>query len=134
MSNQSTSKAVPARDVLQKAAKAVHDGTGKHGDTERSFAMIGQLWQTYIVHAWMQRQNNIITAQDVAQMMVFVKMARAVYGHSADNHVDMAGYAALASTLNPINSLDKDIADAIGSNNGREEKHVVSGEGSARPS
>lgn len=123
-----------AANVLKDAASAVIKGTEIHGDTEKSFTMIGQLWQTYIVHAWMQRQNNLITPQDVAHLMVLVKIARASYGQSSDNHVDIAGYSALAAMLDPLNQMDKEVADALSTIDSGKEKPTVQSTGGARSS
>jgi len=89
-----------AVEVLSEAAKAIDDGAGKHGDTERSFAMIGSMWATYVSHAMAMRKKLELTAFDVATMMMMVKQARSLYGHSMDNQIDAAGYAALAAMLN----------------------------------
>ena len=42
-------------------------------------------------------------------MMMMVKQARSVYGHSIDNQIDAAGYAALAAMLDPMADLEDDI-------------------------
>jgi hypothetical protein len=61
--------------------------------------MIGQLWNVYLDHARLRRGNEFIQPRDVAQMMIMVKIARSLYGHSRDNFVDAAGYSALAAML-----------------------------------
>ena len=90
-----------AADVLKKAAASIRSNAQVHGDTERSFKMIGEMWQTYLDHNRELRGYSTVTPFDVAQMMVMVKMARAAYGFSLDNHVDQVGYAALGAMMNP---------------------------------
>lgn len=91
--------------VLHTANKVVTtERGGQHGGAEDSFAMIGQLWQTYL-----RNTNNVraqyaseivITPKDVAQMMVLLKIARNVHGQlKDDDFVDQAGYTALAAAL-----------------------------------
>jgi len=87
--------------VLESAAKALSNGAATHGDTERSFSMIGTMWATYVSHAMAMRKELTLTGSDVATMMMMVKQARSLYGNSIDNSIDAAGYAALAAMLNP---------------------------------
>ena len=94
-----------ASDVLSKAQKAIDDGTEVHGDTYRSFDMIAQLWATYIGHTMAVHKKIALTPRDVATMMMMVKQVRSVYGHSQDNYVDAAGYAALAAMLDPMTGI-----------------------------
>jgi len=66
-----------------------------YGPPEDSFGLIAEFWNTYIA-----RIEFPIDAQDVAAMMILLKVARhATGGEMADNWVDMAGYAACASEL-----------------------------------
>jgi hypothetical protein len=77
------------------ALNAVIDGAKKHGDTQKSFTMIADLWTVYL------QARRVITAHDVAVMMSLLKIARAAYSYSFDNYVDEAGYTALAAMLHP---------------------------------
>jgi hypothetical protein len=98
-----------ATDVLSKAQRAINDGTEVHGDTYRSFEMIGQLWATYIGHTMTIHKKIALTPRDVATMMMMVKQVRSVYGHTVDNYVDAAGYAALAAMLDPMGRINDDL-------------------------
>jgi hypothetical protein len=93
-------------DILNRAIIAVEEGAAKHGDTKRSFELIAQLWSVYIGHVMSKRKKVEISSFDVANMMVMLKQARSVYGKSGDNQVDIAGYAAIAAMLNPVESVD----------------------------
>jgi hypothetical protein len=90
-----------AESVLLDAGKAIRDRLVEHGHTERSFRMVGELWSTYISHAYTSRDELHLQPHDIAQMMALTKIARAVYGYSMDNFIDGAGYTALASMLTP---------------------------------
>jgi Domain of unknown function (DUF6378) len=103
-----------ASKILQDAEHAISEGTQTHGDTDKSFQMIGTMWQTYLAHTVSSRKSPKITSFDVAQMLAIVKVARSVYGFSMDNHVDAAGYAALAGMLNPMGEIETDIETAMG--------------------
>jgi hypothetical protein len=90
-----------AESTLLDAASTIRERLEEHGHTERSFKLIGELWSSYITHAYTARDKLQLQAHDVAQMMALVKMSRAVYGYSMDNFVDSAGYTALAAMLTP---------------------------------
>lgn len=97
-------KAVPlskAEKVLKDAGATIRKRLKQHGHTESSFTMIASLWSNYIHHTVIARGNTKLLPQDVAQMMVLVKIARSVYGFSPDNFEDSAGYTALAAMLTP---------------------------------
>lgn len=88
-----------ASEILREAAGIVEGARNTtHGDKERSFALIGELWATYL------RGRHGITppveAFDVAQMMVLLKIARSIQGKPVRDHfVDAAGYAGIAGEL-----------------------------------
>jgi uncharacterized protein DUF6378 len=63
-----------------------------HGDAHDTFRKIATLWESYL--------DVPITVSDVGLMMVLLKVARAQQNSkNFDNHVDIAGYAALAAEL-----------------------------------
>jgi len=90
-----------AEKVLADALKQVTTKHKEHGDTSNSFAMIAEFWSTYVKHAAVVQGFTGVEAHDVTQMMVLLKVARSVYGKSADNHIDAAGYTALSALLEP---------------------------------
>lgn len=85
--------------TLNSALDQVRTKAKEHGDTTASFAMMSEFWTTYVRHTSVARSGLAIQPKDVAQMMVLLKIARTAYGKSGDNHVDEAGYAALAALL-----------------------------------
>lgn len=96
---------IVADSVLRSAAKTVTvDRPGQHGGTEDSFQMIADLWSTYLNNTkanFASLAQVEITAVDVAQMMVLLKVARATHGspEHADHYIDAAGYSSLAAGL-----------------------------------
>jgi hypothetical protein len=63
-----------------------------HGQAEDNFANISNLWSAYL--------NHPITQQDVAILMVLLKVVR-FKGNPThiDNAIDMCGYSALAGEI-----------------------------------
>lgn len=96
-----------ATHILGTANKVVTTERGnQHGGAEDSFAMIGQLWQTYLNNTrgnsgTIAHEGIQVTAYDVAQMMTLLKVARATHGNpqNEDNYVDAAGYQSLAAAI-----------------------------------
>lgn len=85
--------------VLEEAKRCIcQDRQNQYGAPEDSFFTIAQFWSTYLVEEG--KLNHILSKDDVAIMMVLLKVAR-TNGHKfhVDNYVDMAGYAALAAEL-----------------------------------
>tara|TARA_R110000764_G_scaffold105696_1_gene191409 strand:+ start:2130 stop:2390 length:261 start_codon:yes stop_codon:yes gene_type:complete len=81
-------------DILEEAAEIISGARQEqYGSPEDSFQKIADFWSTYLDHP--------ISAQDVSLMMVMLKVARVPDGTKAsrDTMVDIAGYAAIGSTL-----------------------------------
>jgi hypothetical protein len=92
-------------ELLTEAANIVAGDRNKtHGDKERSFAAIAEFWNTYLSFRKDRPINPQISPADVAQMMVLLKIARAIQGTPVRDHfLDAAGYAAIAGELNEAN-------------------------------
>lgn len=90
-----------AGDILQEAKTIVTgDRNTTHGDKERSFVVIAQLWDAYLTG---RKHGGSITAVDVSNMMVLLKIARSIQGAPVrDHYVDMAGYAAISGELQGV--------------------------------
>ena len=86
----------PTNTILDRA-KSIITGNRQttNGKPERSFHKIAERWSLTL--------GTTVTAQQVALMMVDLKMVRALEGVTTEGHddhfVDMAGYAALAAEL-----------------------------------
>jgi hypothetical protein len=84
--------------ILIDAANIVTgDRESTHGNKERSFNRIALLWNAYLES---RPTNTPLTAVDTAQMMVLLKIARALSGNpTRDHYLDEAAYAAIAGEL-----------------------------------
>lgn len=90
-------KPIPPRTALLNEATKItaQDRNAAYGEPEDNFANIAAYWNTYLTT--LPKQGNIIplTAQDVAHLMILMKMARLNTNPShRDSLVDIAGYAA----------------------------------------
>lgn len=84
-------------DILEEASNIINGARQEeYGKPEDSFQKIADYWGTYLDHP--------ISSQDVALMMVMLKVARVPDGKKAsrDTMVDIAGYAAIGSTLSSV--------------------------------
>ena len=86
-------------EILDKAKNIV---TGfretSYGSPESNFDLIARLWEEYLLARW--TQNHAILAEDVANMMILLKVARNATGRGKDdNYIDIAGYAACGGEL-----------------------------------
>lgn len=79
--------------VLEEAGNIISGNRDlQYGEPEENFTTIADLWNTYI------DKITVLTAKDVAMMMVLLKVAREVSGRGKrDNLIDIAGYAACAA-------------------------------------
>ena len=92
------------RDECLAAAMAATNGDRdeKHGQPEDSFTAIAMLWNAYFQSCGMA-PDGFLTDEDVAVMMILLKVARICTGSgNDDNFVDIAGYAACAAEINSI--------------------------------
>jgi hypothetical protein len=80
-------------EILRTANEFItKDRQATHGKAEDNFANIGRLWSAYL--------NHSITPQDVAILMVLLKVVRFKGNPShVDNAIDMCGYSALAGEI-----------------------------------
>lgn len=85
---------MPIRDQILETAKTIINGErqGTYGHAENSFSTIAQLWSAFL--------GKDLTAADVANMMILMKVARNTSGvYKEDNWVDICGYAALGGEI-----------------------------------
>ncbi len=94
------------RDKILEAARACVCGEreAQYGSPKTNFEAIGLLWGVYLNAAHPDYAKylpyNGISAEDVANMMALLKVARIATGKAGvDNFVDLAGYAALAGEI-----------------------------------
>ena len=81
-------------DILNEAGNCVlRDRDREYGTPEDSFAMIADLWTTYL------QERVVIAPRDVAAMMALLKIARIARSNKSDNWIDLAGYAACGGEI-----------------------------------
>ena len=80
-------------EILTRAGSIINgERQGIYGNAEESFAMIADFWMNYL--------GTPITASDVANMMILMKVARNSSGvYQDDNWIDICGYAALGGEI-----------------------------------
>lgn len=83
---------VTRQTILDEAVKL--DRNEQYGEPEDSFKTIAAMWTAYL------DGRSVISAADVAAMMVLFKTARISGGQAkTDNWVDIAGYAACGGEI-----------------------------------
>ena len=93
-------------DILKKASELVTgDRNETHGDAFQNHAEIAEFWNIYLDKKLQPMAS--ITAEDVALMMVLMKISRNTQGkkNNMDNFIDMCGYAAIAGEINDSGSF-----------------------------
>ena len=101
----SDNKEVAKQLILDAGRTIMSERPGIHGSAENSFQMIADMWSVYLRHIFYARNLQEVKIKlepvDVAQMMVQLKQARAIYGSrdNRDNFVDSIGYSALAGMM-----------------------------------
>jgi hypothetical protein len=82
-----------ATDTLRIAAEAVcGERNQSYGSPVDDFRTQAEMFSSYL-----SRTNGnevLVTASDIAALMILVKIARQAHCHKADNWIDAAGYAA----------------------------------------
>ena len=86
-------------DILKKTEKLVSESRhDKHGDKIINHENISRLWTGYLQIK--TKLNLVILPEDVANLMVLLKIARTQAGHfNIDDHVDACGYAAISGEI-----------------------------------
>lgn len=83
-------------EILEDAAEVVYDRPDTHGKPEDSFRKIAGMWNAYLGFP-----DDLLTGEDVANLMILLKVARNSEGHyHEDNYTDIAGYSENGARLN----------------------------------
>lgn len=83
----------PRGTVLAEAAELIHGERNKnYGSPTENFERIAAFWNVQLDNKL--KPGEVITAGDVADLMIAVKLARSVNQPKRDNYVDIAGYSA----------------------------------------
>lgn len=92
--------------ILDAAAIAVcSDRKKTYGEPEENFTKIANLWNAYLYEASGAVDPEILGPEDVAAMMILLKLARVIGSgyQDADSWVDIAGYAACGGAIGTRN-------------------------------
>ena len=93
-------------NILQHAKELVSsDRESTHGDVRENHEQIAEFWNIFLDKKLQPMAS--ITAEDVALMMVLMKISRNTQGkkNNLDNFIDMCGYAAIAGEINDTGSF-----------------------------
>ena len=71
----------------------------QYGSPEDSFAAIAAYWTAYLHSAGSLPEHCELVAEDVALMMILLKVARQGGRGKVDNWIDIAGYAACGGEI-----------------------------------
>ena len=91
---------ISKEEILKKAKDLISgDRNDTHGDAFQNHAEIAEFWNIFLDGKLRPMAN--ITAQDVAIMMILLKVSRSTQGEkfNIDNFIDMVGYAAIAGEI-----------------------------------
>ena len=97
---------VTKEEILKKARDLITgDRNETHGDAFQNHAEIAEFWNIFLDKKLQPMAS--ITAEDVALMMVLMKISRNTQGkkNNLDNFIDMCGYAAIAGEINDTGSF-----------------------------
>lgn len=93
-------------EVLHRARQAVADRGLNYGKPEDNFARIAARWTVHLHNCGLLSADQKLDAQNVALMMIDLKIARLENQHHEDSWVDIAGYAACGSEVGDKNNDD----------------------------
>ena len=91
--------------ILQEAERIVAGNRQfDYGPPEDNFQRISLLWIAYMIGKYPQlaelmNESDALNPEDVAMMMVLLKVARTMENTKRDNYVDGAGYLSIAARL-----------------------------------
>jgi|TARA_R110002124_G_scaffold197835_1_gene364888 hypothetical protein len=91
---------ISKEEILAKANEFISkDRNETHGDAFKNHAEIAEFWNIFLDNKLKPMAS--ITAQDVAVMMILLKISRSTQGEkfNIDNFIDMVGYAAIAGEI-----------------------------------
>ncbi len=90
------------KDILEAAIECVTGNREQdYGKAEDNFNTIADFWEAYIKKCCVGSDIDVcVRPEDVAAMMILLKVARVSSGHAKeDNWIDIAGYAACGGEI-----------------------------------
>ena len=97
-------KASEKKSILMEAEDIINGQRRQdYGSVTESFENVAGLWSEYLSRH-VKTGNNIakpvdLTGEDIANLMILMKVSRAQNGFHRDSYVDIAGYAGCAEKL-----------------------------------
>ncbi len=89
-----------SEDLLQEAIEVVSVSRNQdYGPPKINLQRICNYWNEYLDQNSNVTGDYRITPKIVCDLMILLKMARAVEGYKRDTYVDLAGYASLVSEV-----------------------------------
>ena len=86
--------------LFDKAKKTVsEDRQDDYGSATQNLADIAKMWTVYLEQAGNIASGTTISAKDVCQMMILLKVVRESKKHKHDNLVDICGYTAIMEQI-----------------------------------
>ena len=108
MNNINNVYAAEQLSVCQEADNIINGQRRKdYGKVNESFQQVADFWSTYlsrnVVNAFpdlpIGNMPVVLVAEDIANMMLLMKVSRAQNGFHRDSYVDIAGYAGCAEKI-----------------------------------
>lgn len=88
-------------NILQEADKITSGDRRKaYGDANKSLVNLANAWNNYLQTRGIVVEGRSISADDVAMLMIILKVYRNAAKPQRDNLVDIAGYARVAEMAN----------------------------------
>jgi hypothetical protein len=95
-------------NILEEAEMIIYGDREKtYGHPAVNLERVALLWQAYLAAAVQDKETFEFSAENVAWMMVLLKMARQINESKRDNLVDAAGYIALIERIEDGSSKNK---------------------------
>ena len=95
----------PARTIIADAAATISGPRREdYGSPTDSFNQIAEFWTAYLRKKPLAVANDgstllLLTAHDVINMMILLKVSRASNGYHRDSYLDIIGYSALSEQV-----------------------------------
>lgn len=114
--NKISKRKTPREQLLEQAVRITTvDRNSSYGNPEDNFKNIADYWSSYLTQS--TKLDIVISPQDVAHMMILMKVARlATNPQHYDSLLDIAGYAACGEDCRQA-AADKNMRTDIGFQN-----------------
>lgn len=90
----------PARTIIADAAATISGPRREdYGSPTDSFNQIAEFWTAYLRKKSIGAGALSLTAHDVINMMILLKVSRASNGYHRDSYLDIIGYSALSEQV-----------------------------------